>query len=241
MPGEPPLDGSPDPVGTEPDPYDIEDDHLANRTRVPIEELADSYQARSFDLASDAYNPRRYDEYLDWAADVDENRATYIVCPSCRLALRESNFPPEGGLQDRWCFDCLDGTPAPGRARRDPSATLKATRAAGFEVELTLPTNSAEPETLTWQLLDSPLREANLCLFTAGRLGVILEESPDLEPLEQYPLTEWERAYINLHAQALSVLEDLGFTHPIRTGVSKHLDIPWRPFGQRWRFLILGR
>lgn len=253
MPGDVPLDGSPDPVGPEPDPYDEDEERQKRNWEALRTEQVDARRKRGFDPATDSYSEWRYDDYLDWVADHSENRLRFIECSECGLALNETNYPSARADRDGVCFGCL-GTSIEDRqpetiaepatqdpARRDPTPTLEATRPLNFEIELQLPIDSADPESRTWQLMDSPLRDYGIAFFTSGLLGLIIEESSQPEPLEQYQPTDWSRSYVTVTSRTQDIIKDLGFTRPVRTGVSIHLNIPWRPAEHRWRFLILGR
>lgn len=243
MPGEPPLDGSPDPVEPEPDSFDQDAERTKSQWQGFYSLLReDRWEERPFDLATDSIDPERLEEYEEWLFTHDpQPSGLYRTCKECGLAQNNNRFPPPGALRREICLDCADQIPVSQRFPRDPTITLNDTKVTDLELSLDLPITTAEPETRQWRLLDSPLRSERVHLFTTPGLGLLLQQSPGDERLEQYQLTDWQRSYIAISDNGRGILEDLGLSNPLRTGVTIRLDVPWAPTDQAWRFLLLTR
>ena len=243
MPGEPPLDGSPDPVELEPDPYALEDEQReeARQHRQHIE-AGHLTSSRLRDLATDSFDDEREADYQDWIASRDyEDRPDYRECDKCGFALSADNFPPSGSKHTGTCIDCLEGRPQRQRIKRDPQSTIKATRPTGFKPTIEIPGSQDNLNGLTWHLLDSPLRKQGLVLFTAENLGLVLTEAQDDAPIVFADRNPAEYSQVDLSDDSLLVLEDLGFFDIVAAGTLPELDLPGRPIEQRWHYVIFTR
>lgn len=79
MPGEAPRDGSPDPVGLEPDVYEIDEEQFDEENIARVTAEADlPLPGHRFDPAADAFDADRQDSYEDWiSADKAGKRRQY--------------------------------------------------------------------------------------------------------------------------------------------------------------------
>jgi hypothetical protein len=243
MPGASPPDGSPDPVEAEPDPYVLEDEQneeaWTQRQRIEGGYLAPS---RLNDLATDSFDDEREADYQDWitARDKDQ-RANYRECDTCGFALSEDNFPPIGSKHTDTCIDCLEGRPQHERVKRDPQATLKATRQTGFKPTIEIPGAPEDLNGLTWHLLRSPLDQQGLVLFTTRNLGMLLTKAQQDEPILFADRNPNHHSKVDLSENTLSVLTDLGFSDVIAAGTLPELDLPGHAIEERWHYIILAR